>query len=175
MPPVVVCPKCKSEIETPDSLTSCPSCHSNFEQHVRTTITITEAPIELIHWDNRFAIGNKVIDEQHEKLCDLINELHRAIHAKTYRANFILDLVKSLIAYASNHFRTEESLFVGTTYPDTELHLKEHHFFEAKALAFRKEYTESQIDLKPVLRFLVEWFIRHVQSVDRGYKEFITK
>ncbi len=178
MAQVIVCQNCKSEVEGVEQIVRCPSCHAIFEDPSRAkpvTKEKLEIPTELIHWDNRFLVGNKIIDEQHEQLCYLINDLHRAVQSRTYRANFILDTVKALLDYVSNHFRTEEALFVGTSYPDTELHLKEHHFFEEKARAIRKDYTEAQIDLKPVLRFLVEWFVRHVQQVDRGYKNHIGK
>ena len=69
----------------------------------------------LIPWTEELSVGIPAIDEQHQKLITLINELHRAIesgkgHEKLER------IVDELLVYTREHFGYEEGIFTRVNY-----------------------------------------------------------
>ncbi len=69
--------------------------------------------MSLMSWNDKMSVGIAVIDQEHKKLVDLLNELYDGIqanHAKE-KLGTVLD---GLIAYAASHFKREEQFFAQT-------------------------------------------------------------
>jgi hemerythrin len=83
------------------------------------------APPKLINWSDRYSVGISRIDEQHQRLVELINELHAAILVGD-RRSALPKILDGLAGYAVSHFTTEETLMKKFGYPNYEQHKAEH-------------------------------------------------
>ncbi|MEA3450388.1 MAG: bacteriohemerythrin [Bacteroidota bacterium] len=129
---------------------------------------------KLIEWSSIFEISPK-IDEQHQKLCDILNELHDFYinNTKTYK---ISKTLQELQEYTIYHFNTEEELFRKHKYSKALEHIKEHRFFIAKIDKFIEQYKKNDSMLTyDMLEFLKDWIISHILNSDKEYKKEIYK
>ncbi len=65
---------------------------------------------DIIRWGPAFEIGIRMIDEQHRRLVEMVNEFYRSLRKGTSSAD-LRALLDGLIEYTTTHFKTEEELF----------------------------------------------------------------
>jgi hemerythrin len=123
----------------------------------------------LIQWNDSLSVNVAEIDKQHQKLVQMINELHDAMLQK--RGSSVLGpLVNGLIDYAGTHFRTEEKYFVRFAYPEAAAHKKLHADFVAKVLDFKTKFEANAVGLSlEVMTFLSNWLQSHIKGEDKKY------
>jgi hemerythrin-like metal-binding protein len=172
--PTFLCTRCKAGIEAETPPARCPACNARLSKpEPPAPEPKSEGSDELLQWESRFKIGNPHIDAQHQELVEIINELYRAVKHHQYEPGFIPQSLKRLDEYTKVHFAEEESLFKSTKYPLVEEHVKQHVEFMAWILVLRAKSKENFVDIKPMLKHLVEWFIKHTQTLDRGYMSYL--
>ncbi len=66
--------------------------------------------IDIFLWNNNFNTGLPKVDEQHQKLIQLLNSLasHIAFQSDIQKLSVIFD---ELVDYADYHFKTEEAIW----------------------------------------------------------------
>lgn len=129
----------------------------------------------LVLWDNSFSVNVKEIDEQHQRLFDLINSLYEAMK-KGQGKEILPKIIDELFHYVEKHFSTEEKYFDKFNYPESESHKLEHYNFLKKVSEFKKSYEASQIGLTiDIITFLQEWLVRHIKVVDKKYSAFFNE
>ena len=79
-------------------------------------------------WDDSFSVGVPELDQHHQRLAELINEL-AASRDKPAHSEEIVDILSALSDYANHHFAHEEHLMGVRGYPDLADHLSEHNVF----------------------------------------------
>ena len=123
----------------------------------------------LITWGPSLEIGIGIIDSQHRRLVDLINELHEAIEKG--RGNAVVgETLKGLADYAQTHFRTEEELLKKHGYDDLDLHCREHHIFTDQVQIYQVRFEAGSLKISDsVLGYLRGWLVTHIGSSDRDY------
>lgn len=124
-------------------------------------------------WDESISVKVDLFDNHHKKLIDLINKLYQAMENGDGNA-YLMPLLEELIKYTEYHFSAEEEAFEKYSYPEIEVHRKQHQSFVATA----KELYEglkggSAILTDDVLDFLQEWVVTHIMKVDFQYSEFL--
>jgi len=63
----------------------------------------------LFTWSNEYSVKIQSIDRQHQKLIDMVNELHEAM--KAGKGSLLApDIVGRLATYAQEHFAHEEEM-----------------------------------------------------------------
>jgi hemerythrin-like metal-binding protein len=124
--------------------------------------------MSLITWKEEYNLGIKEIDEQHQKMFSIINELFHAM--KESDGEILKRVLGELVDYADYHFSTEEEYFKKLEYPEKEAHIKTHEQYREKILGFVMEYKDGE-KLLPyeILDFLEDWWIGHITGVDRQY------
>ncbi|MDR2053877.1 MAG: hemerythrin family protein [Treponema sp.] len=126
-------------------------------------------------WDDSLATGQPVIDEQHKKLFDAVNDLLKTADAGKAEA----DIKKSLdflTEYTIKHFFDEEAIQQKYQYPDYQNHVKYHEDFKATV---RK--LSHQLILKGSSKELVDdlctkfgdWLINHINVQDKKLAAYI--
>ena len=116
-------------------------------------------------------LGLDLIDSQHRKLFDLINELAASSvsntdHLETHEA------LLGMSEYLFEHFKTEENYMREFDYSGYESHRQKHAEFVQKTLEFHEKFRDGKIDLEnEILRYLVLWFIDHVKGEDQKFVE----
>ncbi|MEW8014522.1 MAG: bacteriohemerythrin [Candidatus Sedimenticola endophacoides] len=73
-----------------------------------------------LEWSNSLDTGISVIDEQHKRIVDYINELHDA--QQTLDKRRVGEVIDELVDYTVSHFAFEESLMEQAGYPFLEAH-----------------------------------------------------
>ena len=61
----------------------------------------------MIEWKSQYSVENQRLDEQHQKLFELVNEILEAMKTEKSRdAVFIASVLKQLYEYTQYHFRS---------------------------------------------------------------------
>jgi len=123
--------------------------------------------MELLKWHESFSVGVKLVDQQHQKLFSLINEL--IVQTNTDQQKEIIEKVLAgLVAYTEYHFKTEEKLF--KIHPEFKKHQSIHQGFIDKVSGFVAAFKIGNSDFKPaIVGFLVDWIKKHVLDMDKVY------
>ncbi len=122
-------------------------------------------------WDDSYDIGIDVIDEQHRKIVDYINQLHDAI--KSDNKNEIDTVFDGLFDYCVSHFSFEESLMAEYGYEHVEGHRRVHKLFTDGIKKHKKEWVNGKDISRRLLNDLRIWLVAHIQKEDQYYAEVI--
>jgi hemerythrin-like metal-binding protein len=123
----------------------------------------------LITWGPKLEIGIEIIDSQHRRLVDLINELDEAIEGG--RAGDVVgNTLQGLIDYTHTHFRTEQELLKKHDYEDFALHCREHRIFTDQIEIYQDRLNAGSLNLSGnVMSYMRGWLLTHIGSSDRAY------
>lgn len=129
-------------------------------------------------WKKSFELGIPSIDQQHQKLFEIGNQVLDILVTKTDDMDDfaeIIDLALELKAYTQYHFETEEKLFEKYGYPDLELHVKEHQNFinYINQFDFISARENQRQVLNDMLTYLSKWIFNHIITTDFLYKSFL--
>lgn len=132
--------------------------------------------MNFITWNKSFSVNVKLIDAQHKKLFELINDVYAVLRGEEKKEVVTLDvIIHKLLAYIDFHFKTEEKYFHEFGYKRTEEHEVQHKFYEDKTKDLYKRYMEGKeldIDIRnEILRFIKEWIMDHIKISDKQYTE----
>ena len=129
--------------------------------------------MRLIQWQPSFSVGVKMIDEQHQLLVNMINDLYTAMQTESERP-VLEKMIGRLAVYAAMHFAREEQYFNRFAYPQTEAHIKAHDDFEDQVYQFEQAFKASTQDLSmAVMNFLSSWLVAHITKTDRHFGPFL--
>ena len=123
----------------------------------------------LITWKSRLDTGIAIIDSQHKRLVEIINQLHDALEAG--RSNEVMGAIfDELIAYTETHFSIEEKLMESHDYEEIESHRREHRAFTDQIKMDRYNFSVDAWQYEERLKdFLRGWLVNHIAASDRGY------
>lgn len=129
--------------------------------------------MEIVQWSENLSVGIANIDEQHNRLIQLMGELDEAIR-RNEGADVVEDVLTNLFNYAQAHFAAEEELFRKHKYPEMALHELEHQRFIAKAFAFKEKLSAKKPGLAiELLNFLSSWVLNHIELTDKRYAKHL--
>ncbi|MCW3804255.1 bacteriohemerythrin [Plebeiibacterium marinum] len=123
----------------------------------------------IIKWNESYNLNIKIIDEQHKKLVDMINEFYLEIQNKSSN-ELIGDLIKKMKEYISFHFKTEEELLERSGYKNLLEHKVKHKEFTDKVANLEERFLNGRMVLSfEITNFLKDWLITHIQKSDKDY------
>jgi hemerythrin-like metal-binding protein len=123
----------------------------------------------LITWGPKLEIGIGIIDSQHRRLVNLINQLDEAIQ-EGRGAEVVGETLKGLIDYTHTHFRTEQELLKEHDYEDYALHCREHRIFTDQIEIYRDRLDAGSLRISSdVMGYMRGWLLTHIGSSDRAY------
>lgn len=123
----------------------------------------------LITWSEKYSVENSLIDIQHKKLVEIINELHDAL-AQGKGGSVVKPSLESLYKYTVEHFLFEESVMKSNNYINLVQHQLEHNKFTSKVKKFIDEYNNGRSLMSiEILNFLKEWLVDHIMISDKQY------
>jgi hemerythrin len=131
--------------------------------------------MKLYDWNERYSVGIESLDQDHQALFSLINQLFEA--TRQGKAKEILyESLNNLILYTKTHFKREELLFSNTHYPDIQKHKTEHDHFIEKINEFKKQFDagNKQISIE-LIKFLSDWLVNHILNSDKKYTSYFKK
>ena len=123
--------------------------------------------MELLQWHESFSVGVKIVDQQHQKLFSLINELIVQTETNQQKENIEKNL-GDLMDYTDYHFKTEEKLF--KLHPKFKKHQTIHQGFADKVSGFVFAFKLGNANFKSAfVGLLVDWVKKHVLDMDKVY------
>ena len=127
----------------------------------------------LIKWTTELNTGIQEIDNQHQQLVSLINQL--SAHIKQgQRAQGGQQVLPELIQYTVKHFQYEESLFARYGYPEAKEHAHTHQLMVNKVSDFSERIQRGEENaVSALLGFLKSWLAQHIQKADKKYVPFL--
>ena len=122
-----------------------------------------------ILWDDSWNTGIAVIDQQHRKLLNLVNDLGDAMRAGKSK-DVLEDVLTLLVNYTKTHFAQEEGLMSRASYAGLEKHKQQHADFILKIDDYEKRVKSgSSLVSIDMMRFLSNWLIQHIKGTDQQY------
>jgi diguanylate cyclase (GGDEF)-like protein/hemerythrin-like metal-binding protein/PAS domain S-box-containing protein len=115
-------------------------------------------------------VGVPLIDEQHQILANMLNQLNISL------ANFlpqavVLQQLDEIIAYVVFHFDTEEQLMAESNYLETDNHRRAHEHLVSEMKYLKARF--SQGGELSVLQSLKDWLVKHINAADKSMGIFL--
>lgn len=129
-----------------------------------------------INWSAEFETGIDIIDDQHKRIFDYLNEIDQAIALRSVPE--IERVIKAIIDYSISHNTFEESLMERAGYPLLEAHHQVHERFKERAHGYgaRFEKGEDPIRLAREVRSDIGlWLTNHIKRDDKHYVPYVKK
>jgi hemerythrin len=124
-----------------------------------------------MEWTREFEFGIPVIDDQHKRIIQFINELDDA--SRTNNADETREVMEGLLNYTVTHFEFEEGLQEKAGYPFLKAHRRIHEIFMKKVADIRERYIKGENVAPELLALLKGWLTNHIKSEDRDYVEAV--
>lgn len=119
-------------------------------------------------WDDRFRLGNDLIDAQHKNLIELANAIPHA-EGKTD----ILAAVMRVYKYTRTHFSQEEELMRQVGFPRAQEHQRLHDKLISDLNAISSKDLLSEEAILEFKTFVYKWIVDHLMNHDRELVEFM--
>ncbi|MEA3545813.1 MAG: bacteriohemerythrin [Thermodesulfobacteriota bacterium] len=129
---------------------------------------------QMFQWKDEYNTGVTLMDQQHRRLVDLINQLFKCMKDGGDRM-MVGEIVDELASYTVTHFRAEEDIMRKHNYPDLEAHHLIHkNFVEKVGLFAEKMKTGERMPPADIFNFLKDWLVSHIEKQDRdGYGKYL--
>lgn len=129
----------------------------------------------IFEWNNSLSVGIQEIDNQHRQLIKKLNELAEYIQQKKGKDK-IGTTLRFMNDYSKIHFSTEEEYMIKYEYPGLEKQKREHEKFKGTVDKLIRELgkeKDMEFFASQVQRFLIDWLILHIKTVDLKFGEFL--
>jgi hemerythrin len=131
----------------------------------------------FIQWEERYAVGIAIIDEQHKQLFGLTNALYEFCREGeiSARENFKA-VLRTAVDYINFHFTMEERIMERVNYPESAEHKRDHLRFVKKVLEESKLFEEGKSFVPHAfVRFLRDWILTHIAVSDKLVVDYILR
>ncbi|WP_430459542.1 bacteriohemerythrin [Thalassolituus sp. LLYu03] len=132
--------------------------------------------MDKFEWTPDLNLGIDVIDSQHRRIVDYINDLSVAISQES--VDQVFDVMERLRDYTLDHFAFEEQLMEQAGYPLQKSHQLVHRRFEDKVANMVEELTNGRDPFGIARRArnsLMVWLIQHIRHEDQDYVAVVKK
>ena len=129
--------------------------------------------MSFLAWTSDLNTNVEMVDVQHRKLVDYINELHEihddSAHSEEEKMAMTGEIIKKLLDYTVKHFSDEEALMTKAGYRLTDRHKMIHDKFIAKIGEMYDRHQSGINTNDELLAMLETWLFSHIRTHDRGY------
>jgi hemerythrin len=120
-----------------------------------------------IVWTSDWNTGIGVIDEQHKRIADYINDLENAI--KQQKHSSVGAVLNELVDYTHSHFAFEESLLQEAGYEFTKAHQSVHKMFVTRIQKYQDRHNAGEDIAEQLYGMLGTWLYQHIKRDDMAY------
>lgn len=134
--------------------------------------------MEVFTWNSWFETGIGLVDEQHQKLVEMINNLGACAMTTPQDQVSVHKLIKALFDYVQQHFSEEDQLMTHYGVDSRHLgrHRKEHAEFIQEVVRLAKPHsTDQHADLEMLHRYLTSWLGFHILGTDQSMARQIAR
>lgn len=120
-----------------------------------------------IAWSEDLATGIEVIDTQHKRIVDYINQLEGAILQGNRSTVGVV--LSELVDYTLSHFAFEESLQEEAEYKYAKPHKAIHELFAKRVAQYKERHTLGEDIARELHGMLCTWLVHHIKRDDMAY------
>lgn len=120
-----------------------------------------------IMWSPDLDTGIEVIDRQHQRIVEYINQLEQT--KNHHDRNVMKQVLDDLVDYTQSHFAFEESLQEEAGYKYAKPHQKVHQLFIKRINDYQERFNRGQDITDELHQVLVTWLINHIRRDDADY------
>lgn len=132
-----------------------------------------EGKAAMLAWQEDLETGIDVIDGQHRRIVDMINQLEAARISQSQVA--IVEVLDELVDYTLSHFAFEEALMEQAGYPFSAAHRRVHEIFGKRVQEYRMRFEAGDDVLDELRTMLARWLFNHIRSDDKAYSESVKR
>ncbi|MCX8070153.1 MAG: bacteriohemerythrin, partial [Thermodesulfovibrionales bacterium] len=171
----------------PDIVDAFIRCNQKFMEAYETYSLLTESKeikederdniFTNIVWSEKLSVGVQIIDNQHQELIRLINNMISSV-LKGQGETQVGEAIDFLNNYIVVHFNAEEQIMINSNYPEYGLHIKQHLYFIEKTNDFKTRFDKKGVDsglLIDLNREIVKWLVNHICKSDKRLGEYLIK
>jgi len=136
---------------------------------VKQTDAFMSAPQQLVAWSGEFSLNMPEIDQQHQQLIELINQVWAATIDKQHNKVEMIRIVYALERYTVTHFTAEEIFMREIGYPKFAEHKKAHDHFVARIREEKIRVAAGERLNLDIVHYLKDWLINHILVADKEY------
>ncbi len=127
----------------------------------------------IFAWNESYSVRVRQMDEQHEKLFEIINGLAEAMRFGK-GDDVVRDTVEQLAVYTRTHFLQEEVLMRQTGYPGLPAHREQHRKLMEDVEQYKRALEEGRsASSVSLLNFVRQWVIHHIRESDKAYSDHL--
>lgn len=131
----------------------------------------TAATAPICRWHERYRVGVKELDAQHERLIEGLNSLAAALSVNDASILIVFD---DLVFNLRTHCDDEELFMCWHAYPELEEHQVEHNRLLARFADIRRAFVNHSATLnEEVMQELVWRLNNHIMESDQQYVQYI--
>ncbi|OGS81210.1 MAG: hypothetical protein A2061_01040 [Gallionellales bacterium GWA2_59_43] len=121
-------------------------------------------------WNSRFETGIASVDEQHQKLVEIVNRIGNVLIDGSASEDSIAKVFAELAGYATFHFADEERLMAeaGVSAVHVELHRQHHRQFVEQLTSMWKGRADLGHPAEVLHGFLSSWLTFHILEEDQS-------
>ena len=124
-----------------------------------------------IQWTDDLNTGIQVIDSQHHRIVQYINNLDDV--SQSHDRNEVEQVLAELVDYTLSHFTFEESLMQDAGYPFINGHKRVHDLFVKRVGDFQLRFKTGEDVTNELLTTLKAWLVNHIKSDDNDYVDLV--
>jgi hemerythrin len=124
-----------------------------------------------LSWNHELDTKIPVIDNQHRRIVEYINELHDAIGSGD--REMVGEVLEQLVDYTLSHFAFEEELMDQAGYGFLAAHKKVHQMFTRKVGEYQQQFELGEDISRQLLTTLRTWLINHIKRDDADYADIV--
>ena len=118
-------------------------------------------------WTSNLDTGIEVIDGQHKRIVDYINQLHDA--RLTENRKIIQKVIDDMVDYTISHFGFEETLIEDAGYEFTRPHKRVHELFIKRVNEYKQRFDAGENVTEELHSLLSRWLFNHILNDDAAY------
>ena len=120
----------------------------------------------LLHWENRYSVGNAAVDHEHRELIELVNRLYDEATSRGSK-DAVLDFFGDLFKAISVHFALEERFMRERGYDQLVQHKNDHERLLDEIRDIMDDFEAGTgFDERLLAQRLDAWFSRHFETHD---------
>ena len=122
----------------------------------------------VLVWQPELNTGIDVIDQQHQRIVALINQLADAHTRQDQGA-----VLEELVDYTLSHFAFEEELLEESGYSFGPAHKRVHDMFVRRVGEYRMRFEAGEDITTELKGMLARWLFNHIRSDDKSYSKHV--
>ncbi|MBF0110288.1 MAG: bacteriohemerythrin [Magnetococcales bacterium] len=124
-------------------------------------------------WTQELVTTIQFVDEDHKKLVEMVNDLHRAMKEEE-GSNKVGAIIDGLVDYAKTHFTREMDMLRKYDYPEVEGHSGKHDRLVARLKELSEKYHQGEFTVvMDLLALAKDWLVEHILRTDMRYVDHV--